>query len=330
VSLQDFELLKVLGQGAFGKVVLSRKKDNKQLYTLKAMDKQLLLAEGELNALMAEKQILQNDSPFLVHLHSCFQTDSQLFMAMDFIGGGDLGFHLKREERFSEFEAQFVAAELVLALAYLHSRGVAYRDLKPENILLDVDGHICLTDFGLSKIIMTNTARLETSCGSPAYSAPEVLEGDPYTKSVDWWSFGVVLYQMLLGFTPFEFDEQDFGKLIRNILSSRILYPEEHVSPNARALLEALLQRNPKQRLDEVDEIKHHPFFNGIDWKELGVKLTVSPFKIEMKSDDDVSNFEWKYTSLPVNENSLKDNEIEPVTIPGWETKQTVFPRNSN
>jgi protein kinase A len=152
-----------------------------------------------------------------------------------------------------------VTAEVVLALEYLHSRGVVYRDLKPENILLDKDGHICLTDFGLSKIISVDTALMHTSCGSPEYSAPEVLEGEPYTKSVDWWSLGVVLYQMLLGFvsntqsiveiltplvsivqTPFEFDSQDFGKLIRNILTCRILYPEDLVSHNARLLLESV------------------------------------------------------------------------------------------
>jgi len=218
---------------------------------------------------------------------------------MDFIGGGDLAFHLKREDKFSEHKAQFVAAELVLALEYLHSRGVVYRDLKPDNILFDKDGHICLTDFGVSKIIGSDTMMMQTGVGNPAYSAPEVLEALGYTRSVDWWSLGVILYQMLLGFTPFEYQD-DFGELIRNILNCRILYPEELVSHNSRSLLESLLQRNPKQRIEQVDEIKHHPFFNGIDWKKLTVKKVQSPFKIEMKSEDDVSNFDWKYTSLPV------------------------------
>jgi len=219
---------------------------------------------------------------------------------MDYAGGGDLSFHLKREARFNEPTAQFITAELILALSYLHSRGVIYRDLKPENILIDKDGHVCLTDFGLSKIISTDTQLVQTSVGSAAYTAPEVLNAEPYRQGCDYWSLGVVLYQMILGFTPFEYEDGDFGKLIRNILNSRVLYPEDLVSHSATSLLQALLQKNPKQRLDEPDEIKHHPFFHGIDWEALAVKRSPSPFKIEMKSDDDVSYFDWKFTSQQV------------------------------
>jgi tRNA A-37 threonylcarbamoyl transferase component Bud32 len=200
IGVEDFQMLKVLGEGSTGKVFLARKHDNKKLYAIKAMDKHTLIEEGELETLLSEKTILQNDSPFLIHLHYSFQTTSHLFFAMDFIGGGDLSFHLKREEKFSEQTTQFIVAELVLAIEYLHSRSVVYRDLKPENILIDNQGHICLTDFGLSKIIPNETATMETACGSPAYTAPEVLEGVGYTKSVDWWSLGVIMYQMLLGF----------------------------------------------------------------------------------------------------------------------------------
>jgi len=216
-------------------------------------------------------------------------------------------------------KAQFITAELVIALDYLHSRGVVYRDMRPENILLDVDGHVCLADFGVSKILpnrVTDTIMMQTSRGLPEYTAPEVLEGQLYTKSVEWWSLGVVLYKMLLGFTPFEYEDKDLGRLIRLILKSRILYPEELVSHNARSLLEGFLQKNPKQRLDEIGEIKHHPFFEGIDWEKLTLKRVVSPFKIELKSDEDTFYFDWKFTSQPINKENFspafESNDILP------------------
>jgi len=323
ISIENFDLLKVLGEGNTGKVYLARKKENKKLFAVKAMDKRSLVEEGELETLLSEKTILQNDSPFLIHLHYSFQSSSHLFFVMDFIGGGDLGFHLKREEKFTEDVTQFLIAELVLAIEYLHSRGVVYRDLKPENILLDSQGHICLTDFGLSKIVQTESATLQTSCGSPAYTAPEVLEGVGYTKSVDWWSLGVIMYQVLLGFTPFEYDEDDFGKLIRNILNARILYPEELVSRNAKSLIESFLQKNPKKRLEDVDEIKHHPFFYGINWEALRVKRLISPIKIEMKSEDDVSNFEWKFTSQSIVEEDFLRFSGEGPVIEGFDMLST-------
>jgi len=311
----------VVGEGSTGRIYIARKKDNKRMYAVKAMDKRSLAEEGELETLLSEKTILQNDSPFLIHLHYAFQSSSHLFFVMDFIGGGDLSFHLKREERFSEDVVRFVAAELVVAIDYLHSNNVVYRDLKPENILIDSEGHICLTDFGLSKILAPGAQYLQTACGSPVYVAPEVLlvEQSGYTKSCDWWSLGVIMYQMILGFTPFEFDD-DFGKLMRNILNARVLYPEELISHSARSLIESFLQRNPKKRLEDVDEITHHPFFNGVNWDALRVKRVSSPFKIEMKSEDDVSNFDWKYTSQPIKEEDVLRYQTEGKTLPGFDT----------
>jgi len=314
-SAKDFELLKLLGEGAYGKVVLAKKKDLGNLYAMKITDKESIIEEGEMEALLSEKKVLQNDCPFLVHLHYSFQTQKHFYLVMDYIAGGNLASHLKREDHFDEKKAQFITAEVVIALDYLHSRGVIYRDLRPDNILLDVDGHVCLTDFGMSKIVstkVTDTIKMQTFRGIPEYIAPEILEGQEYTQSVEWWSLGVVVYEMLLGFTPFEFEDQDLGKLIRAILNTRILYPIELVSHNARSLLEGFLQRNPKQRLDEIDEIKHHPFFNGIDWEKLSVKNIISPFKIELKSADDTSYFDWKYTSQQLNEEfSSVDDEVK-------------------
>jgi len=284
------------------------------------MEKEAIIEEGEMEGLLSEKKILQNDCPFLVHLHFSFQSQKHFYLVMDYIPGGNLASHLKREERFEEKKAQFITAELVIALDYLHSRGVVYRDMRPDNILLDVEGHVCLTDFGMSKLVsrrVTDTFVMQTARGLPEYTAPEILEGQPYTKSVEWWSLGVVLYEMLLGFTPFEFEDADLGKLIRSILSSRILYPEEFVSHNARSLLDGFLQRSAKQRIDEIDEIRHHPFFEGIDWEKLALKSITSPFKIELKSDDDVFYFDWKFTSQPINSKDFdpifETNEILPL-----------------
>lgn len=182
------------------------------------MEKSEFSEEGDLDTLLSEKRILQNDSAFLVHLHFTFVTKSHVFLVMDYIPGGDLAFHLKQHEVFTESHAKFITAELVLALDYLQSRGVVYRDLKPENILFDRDGHVVLTDFGLSKI--STSTFLQTACGSPAYTAPEVLSGSPYTKAIDWWSLGVVLYQMLLGFVKTFFSKCFF---VENLFFFRLL-----------------------------------------------------------------------------------------------------------
>jgi len=228
VGIEDFEQLKVLGKGGFGKVVLAKKKDTEKIYALKLMDKQKILNKPrDFKNLMSEKRILQNDCSFLVHLYWAFQTETEFVLVMDFVGGGDLYYHWRKIRRFPEKVVQFIAAELVLAISYLHSCGIIYRDLKPQNILLDTDGHICLADFGLSKEVTQNIeVGLHTACGTPSYSAPEVLEGSPYGKSADYWSLGIVLYQFLCGKSPFEFDG-DFAKLLRSIYSGEISYPKQ-------------------------------------------------------------------------------------------------------
>jgi len=273
VGIDDFEQLKVLGKGGFGKVVLARKKDTDKIYALKLMDKQKILNKPrDFKNLMSEKRILQNDCSFLVHLYWAFQTETEFCLVMDFVGGGDLYYHWRKIRRFPEKVVQFIAAELVLAISYLHSCGIIYRDLKPQNILLDTDGHICLADFGLSKEVMQNIeVGLHTACGTPSYSAPEVLEGSPYGKSADYWSLGIVLYQFLCGKSPFEFDG-DFAKLLRSIYSGDISYPRQIVSDNAHSFLEGLLCRDPRKRLDDPDVIKRHAFFRGIDFEKLEVK----------------------------------------------------------
>jgi len=310
VGIEDFDQLKVLGKGGFGKVVLARKKDTDKIYALKLMDKQKILNKPrDFKNLMSEKRILQNDCCFLVHLHWAFQTETEFCLVMDFVGGGDLYYHWRKIRRFPEKVVQFIAAELVLALSYLHSCGIIYRDLKPQNILLDTDGHICLADFGLSKeVTQSIDVGLHTACGTPSYSAPEVLEGSPYGKSADYWSLGIVLYQFLCGKSPFEFDG-DFAKLLRSIYSGDISYPKQIVSDPAHSFLEGLLCRDPRKRLDDPDVIKRHPFFRGVEFEKLEVKKLPSPIKVA--EFDYAKNFDPKYTKMPVHDE--KDDLRKPV-----------------
>eukprot|EP01114_Cavostelium_apophysatum_P012722 TRINITY_DN2910_c0_g1_i1.p1 TRINITY_DN2910_c0_g1~~TRINITY_DN2910_c0_g1_i1.p1 ORF type:complete len:655 (-),score=195.25 TRINITY_DN2910_c0_g1_i1:52-2016(-) len=299
VGIDDFEQIRVLGKGGFGKVLLVKKKDTGKIYALKMMDKTRILNKPrDFKNLMSEKRILQNDSAFLVHLHWAFQTDTDFYLVMDFVGGGDLYYHWKRVKRFPEKTVQFIAAELTLALSYLHSCGIIYRDLKPQNILLGLDGHICLADFGLSKETQSTEMGIHTACGTPTYSAPEVLDGSPYNKAIDYWSLGIVLFQFLVGKPPFEFDG-DFAKLLRSIYTTKIKFPKQFISVNCAAFLDGLLQRDVQKRFDDLEIIKRHPFFKGLEWDKLEVKKFVSPIKVTSETDI-VQNFDPKYTQMPV------------------------------
>jgi len=298
VALDDFEILQTIGKGGFGKVVKVAKKDTKKVYAMKIMNKTKISGQRQLQCLIAERNIMLNDNPFLMHLHYSFQTDDKLYFVMDYIPGGDLAYHLEVKGRFNEKEAKFISAEIVLALEHLHSCGIIYRDLKLENILLDGQGHICLTDFGLSKELDSYGATTKTVCGTPTYLAPEVLLGQPYGNLIDWWSLGVVLYELFTGMNPF--DARDFDAVLNNILHSAVIIPE-YVPSSAKDLIEKLLQRNPQKRLCSGPtgsaEIQGHDFYTGIEWPKIMVKANKPPY-IPKQGD----NFDPK----------LEDEGIEP------------------
>lgn len=297
LTIEDFDLLKVVGKGSFGKVMQVRKIDTQRIYALKTIRKAHVISRAEVNHTLAERTVLaQINNPFIVPLKFSFQSPEKLYLGLAFINGGELFHHLQREGRFDLNRARFYTAELLCALECLHEFNVIYRDLKPENILLDYTGHIALCDFGLCKLNMAGQEKTNTFCGTPEYLAPELLIGKGYTKAVDWWTLGVLFYEMLTGLPPF-FDT-DTNEMYRKILQDPLRFPDD-MDREAKSLLIGLLERDPKKRLgaNGAAEIRAHPFFAQIDWKRLLAKKYAAPFKPQVESLNDTSNFDAEFTN---------------------------------
>jgi len=263
----------VIGKGSFGKVMQVRHKKTDKIYAMKVLRKEAIIARKQVAHTKAEKSILQKiQHPFIVRLHYAFQTKDKLYMILDYVNGGELFFHLKKEGRFSEERVRFYAAEIASAMSHLHSLSIIYRDLKPENILLNSEGHITITDFGLSKEIDLKEGT-QTFCGTPEYLAPEVLKGLGHGKAVDWWSLGTLIYEMLTGLPPFY--SQNINIMYQKILNGELRFPS-FVSPDAQNLLEGFLTRDVEKRLgsgnDGSDNVKKHPWFKSINWEKLDKK----------------------------------------------------------
>ncbi|KAI0789767.1 AGC/Akt protein kinase [Abortiporus biennis] len=315
LTIDDFELITVIGKGSFGKVMQVRKRDTSRIYALKTIRKQYIVERNEITHTLAERLVLARvNNPFIVPLKFSFQSQQKLYLVLAFVNGGELFHHLQREQRFNEERSRFYSAELLLALEHLHDLDVVYRDLKPENILLDYTGHIALCDFGLCKLNMKDNDMTNTFCGTPEYLAPEILKNEGYNKTIDWWTLGVLLYEMLAGIPPFYDEHTD--QMYQKILTSPLVFGEE-ISPLARDILAKLLNRDPHQRLGNngADEIKKHPFFaNNIDFTKLIQKKIQPPFKPCVSSPVDVSNFDTVFT-----EEAPLDSVVE-----GSQLSQTV------
>merc|ERR1711862_1012393 len=255
VNIEDFELMTVVGKGSFGKVIQVRKKDTRKIYAMKVLNKKTIFDRGEVEHTKAEKNILQKlCHPFLVNLNYSFQTSDKLYFIMDYVNGGELFFHLQKDKTFTEERARFYCAEIVLGLEYLHNSGVLYRDLKPENLLLTSEGHICMTDFGISKEgLETDDDRTATFCGTPEYLAPEVVH-----------------------------------QMYQQIMTAKLKIPST-VGSAATDLLEKLLVRDPNSRLTNPEKIKQHPWFSCIDWSKLATMEVTPPFIPPVKSKEDIS-----------------------------------------
>ncbi|CAD8123605.1 unnamed protein product [Paramecium sonneborni] len=304
IDISHFKLLKTLGKGACGKVLLVKKRNNNTQYAMKIVSKEKVKEEY----IRTERFILEHiKHPFITKLHYAFQSNSKLYLVMDFCQGGELFFHLRRAYKFSEEQSKFYICEIIVALEYLHKNNILYRDLKPENILICQDGHIKLIDFGLSKILTTIKTRSHSVVGTPEYLAPEIYQddGQGHDEQCDWWSLGALLYEMLTGTAPFY--NVDRTLMFRNRLE-KPLDLKPWLSEECKSLLQGLLNNDASQRLD-VNQIKSHQFFKDIDWIGVAYKSLEPPIKIEFNGPLDLSNFNRMFVDEPATDSPISFKE---------------------
>jgi len=289
-SLEDFKILKILGKGSFGKVYLVKNINTDKIYAMKVLDKQFVIKKNQINHTKTERIALEKlKHPFIVRLSYAFQDMRNLYFITEFLQGGELFFHLKKNSGYKEKAVKFYMSQVLLALEFMHLNNYIYRDLKPENILIDKEGNIKLTDFGLSKIMKPNQTTY-TLCGTAEYLAPEILFGQGYDKTCDWFSFGVVIFELFCGYHPFRAK----NKKIDPTIYLRKTYIPDKVGKNAKDLIEKLFVTDPKKRLgfNSADEVKNHPFFKDIDFNKVLNKEYKPPFVPKLDSDTDLKYFD--------------------------------------
>ncbi|XP_022110503.1 ribosomal protein S6 kinase beta-1-like isoform X1 [Acanthaster planci] len=305
VGPEHFQLLKVLGKGGYGKVFQVRKiagTDPGKIFAMKVLKKAVIVRNQKDTAhTKAERNILEAvRHPFIVKLHYAFQTGGKLYLILEYLCGGELFMHLEREGIFMEDTACFYLSEITCALEHLHKQGIVYRDLKPENIMLNKQGHVVLTDFGLCKESLEEGSMTHTFCGTIEYMAPEILTRSGHGKAVDWWSLGALMYDMLTGGPPFTAENRK--KTIDKILKGKLNLPP-YLTHDARDLLRRLLKRTVVSRLgsgpEDAKKIKEHSFFRHVNWNDVLASKVEPPFKPLLANDEDVSQFDTKFTKEP-------------------------------
>ncbi|GBM00250.1 Serine/threonine-protein kinase N [Araneus ventricosus] len=301
LSLENFKFISLLGRGHFGKVILSKFKNTDEYFAIKALKKGDIIAREEIESLMAERRIFKIANsvrhPFLVNLFACFQTSTHVCFVMEYACGGDLMMHI-HTDIFPEPRAVFYAACVVLGLQFLHENKIIYRDLKLDNLLLDAEGYVKIADFGLCKEGMGYGDRTGTFCGTPEFLAPEVLTETSYTRAVDWWGLGVLIYEMMVGESPFPGDDEE--EVFDSIVNDEVRYPT-FLSLESIAIMRRLLRKNPERRLGaserDAEDVKKQAFFRNIHWDDLLMRKIKPPFVPTVKGAEDVSNFDEEFTS---------------------------------
>jgi len=327
IKKSDFEIINLLGEGSFGRVHLVRKRDNAKLYAMKILNKSSVKIQNQEDHTKTERLLLEMiNHPFIINLEYAFQSKESLYLVTEFMQGGELFQHLRNHGKFTEEEAKFYVVEVLLALDFIHKNKCIYRDLKLENILLDKHGHIRLTDFGLSKIILEKKeSKAYTICGTPEYLAPEILLEKGYGKEVDYWSLGIILYEMLCGKSPFNNEIKEIRKKVREdsklreigekdlLIERKVHYKEVNYPPfmsrKVRSLLRGLIEIDPCKRLgygkNGFDNVKKHEFFEDVDWEQAYMKKLSPNFVPKFADSMDVNNFDRMFTAQGVvNESS--------------------------
>ncbi|CAD7963861.1 unnamed protein product [Amoebophrya sp. A25] len=329
-QMDHYTPLKVIGRGSYGKVYLVRAKFGKrQTFAIKMLRKENIMKRNQVVHTKTERTVLDRvNHPFIVSLHYAFQTSRKLFFVLEYCPGGELFFHLQAVGRFSESRARFYSSEICLAIAYLHSLDIIYRDLKPENVLLDCNGHVKVTDFGLSKEGIADNFSANSMCGTPEYLAPEILLLSGHGKAVDWYSLGAICFEMITGLPPYY--SRDREELFRAIRQGQLAIPS-YVKTHSRDFLKRLLERTPSVRLGagptNAEEVKSHSFFNGVDWKKVYHRRYRPPFVPPVKDEEDVRNIDQEFLAMCLNaseyqptdgsEDVLYFNNFSYVALPG-------------
>lgn len=300
ITLDDFVIIRLLGKGEYGKVLLVQKKDNQNLYAMKILKKRLIQEKNQVNHTLSERSALQKAKhPYIVQLHYAFHNNKNLYMVLEYCPGGEMYYHLTKFRRFPENRSKFYSACIVLALQYLHSQQIVYRDLKPENIVIDLEGYPKLTDFGLCKEGMSRNDLTRTVCGTPEYIAPEIILRQGHGLAVDWWSLGCIIYEMLVGQPPFYVEDR--REIYKRIIQNRVTVPGG-INPVASDLISQLLVKDPRMRLGAGggEDVMRHPWFAEIDWRLLENKRIRPPYVPNINNPMDPPYFceELAYTPL--------------------------------
>jgi len=309
MSINDFKILSVIGRGFYGKVMLVRKKDTGELFAIKSVRKSNLTKSNKVHTIMTERDILiKSHFEFIISLRYAFQTDSKFYFVLEFASGGELFHLLEATGPLSVSDTRLYIAEIALALQYLHSIGVIYRDLKLENVLIAYDGHVKLTDFGLSKELLSDDSTTSTFCGTTEYLAPEVIRRQPYSYMVDWWSLGILTYEIMFGDTPFSSENKSV--ILNGVVNSEPHFPD-NADPISIDFIRRLLEKNPEKRATLKDLI-HHPFWGGMDFDLVLQKKYAPFFTPRQGNDSEPLHFDDEFTM---------ENPTDSLSTPVFEPK---------